>query len=247
MAAAKTAVARAKIDLPTDINAEMAAEMEAMKNRVQAPTGDRIQVTQSKTFKLATGDEVKEFDCVIVDFVAANMLYEEAYDRNNITPPICYAVGLEPSSLAPVKESPQPQSDKCATCDSNQFGSAGKGKACQNTRMLGVLPIDADVSTPLSVLKVSPTAIAAFDSYVGLVARTYNVPVRAVITRVAFNPNKEYASLVFSVTGPADKDLLLLAHARKAEALDRLQQTPSFVVAEPVSKKPAKRAPAVRR
>jgi len=238
-----TAVTKARVNLPTDVNAEMAAEIAKLQSRISAPSGDRVQATQSKTFKFPDGTEVATFQCVIVDFVAANMYYEQAYDRNNITPPLCYAANLEPMDLAPTKAAPEPQAETCNECPHNKFGSAGKGKACQNTRLLGIIKPDADVSDEMLVVKVSPTAIKAFDGYISSVARTYNLPVRGVITEIAFNPNVEFASMTFKAIGPAPADTVLLAHSRKLEAQTRLLQDPDFTsqAAEPAPKKKARR------
>lgn len=239
-----TKVARAQINLPTDINAEIAAEMEAMAKRISAPSGNKIQVTQGKKFKFPDGAEVSEFEGVIVDFVAVNKFYEEAYDRNNITPPLCYAVNLEPSAMAPTDLSPDKQSETCGTCPQNKFGSSGKGKACQNTRVLAILPEGADSSTDMMILSVSPTAIDAFDKYVGNIARTFGVPVRGVVTHISFNPAKEYASVVFGAVAPAEEDMFLVAHSRKQEALDLLTTIPSFELQE-VAPPTTKKRPAV--
>lgn len=245
MAKVTTAVTKAKVNLPADVNAEMAAEMAAIQSRLSAPSGDRVQATQSKTFKFPNGDEVKDFQAIVIDFVAANMYYEDSYDRNNITPPLCYAASLEPSELKPTAASPEPQAESCAKCPHDKFGSSGKGKACQNTRLLGIIPLDADASTEMVLVKVSPTAIRSFDTYVGSVARAYNLPVRGVITEFSFNPAVEYASMVFKAVGPAPAELVLEAHRRKADAVARLLKDPDFsssVVAAPKSKGRAKRA-----
>src|SRR5574343_359447 len=100
-APASTAVTRAKINLPTDINAALAAEVAEIQRRISAPSGNRIQVTQSKTFKLPNGQEVDELEAIVLDFVAANYYYTEAYDRNNVVPPACFSIALEPSTMTP--------------------------------------------------------------------------------------------------------------------------------------------------
>lgn len=240
MAKVTTAVAKAKVNLPTDVNAEMAAEVARIQQRVSAPSGDRIQATQSKTFKFPDGTEAPSFECVIIDFVAANMFYAEAYDRNNVTPPLCYAAGLEPQDLVPTSASPEKQAESCAVCNNNKFGSSGKGKACQNTRLLGLLPVDADIGTEMLVLKVSPTALKSFDGFVSNVARVFQLPVRGVVTEVSFNPNVDYASMVFRATGPAPSELVVMAHRRKEEALTRLLKDPEFTSQEVAA--PKKRA-----
>jgi len=236
-----TAVARAKINFPAEVMAAQAAEILTIMSRVSAPSGNRIIVTQAKTFKLPNGIEVADsMECVIVDFSSTNLYYTAAFDRGNITPPVCFAVGMEPSMLVPHVTSPDIQSGSCASCWANQFGSSGKGKACQNTRQLAVLPLDATEETPLWIIKVSPTAIRGFDTYVTTIARTHGVPIRAMVTRLYFSED-EYASLRFEEIGGAEKSLALMAQARKDEA-QAILLTPPPVTSpgnEAASKKPA--------
>lgn len=238
MAKPGTTVAKAKINLPVDVNAAMAAEVANIQNRISAASGDRITVTQAKTFKLANGLEVEEFDAVVVDFVAASYYYTESFDRGNIVPPACFSISMEPASMVPSPNSPDPQAGGCAACWANQFGSSGKGKACQNTRLLAVLPTDADISTPLAILKVSPTAIRAFDAHVANVARKHGMPVRAVLTKFSFSED-QYSSVRFTDEGIADKELVLLANERKEEALQRLMTEPNTTAADDVGNKKA--------
>lgn len=243
-AAKSTTLVKAKVNLPADINAQFQAEMAEIQKRISAPSGDRILVTQGKTFKLPNGSELDELEAVIVDFVAANFYYTEAYDRGNVTPPACFALGLEPAGLVPSANSPDPQCDACAGCWANQFGSSGKGKACQNTRLLALLTPDADAESPLFILKVSPTGIKSFDGYVGTLARSHQKPVRAFVTKVSFSQESEYATLRFNVLREADLDLAILAQSRLEEARKRLLTEPdvtSLKAANDVSKskKPA--------
>lgn len=256
MAKEGTAVARAKVNLPVDVNAAMAAEMAEIQKRISAPSGNRITVTQSKSFKFPNGLESSEpFEAVIVEFAAANFYYEDTYDRNNVTPPVCFALGMEPAGLTPAESITEPQAGSCASCWANQFGSQGKGKACTNTRLLAVIPTDADAETEPWILKVSPTAIRAFDAHVAAVARNFGMPVRGVVTEISFNPESEWASLRFRTIGPATKDLVMLAQALKPGAQAALLTEPTVQavgeentkkVAAPARKKPATKAAARR-
>ena len=245
-----TAVARAKINLPVDVNAQMAAEVAEIQKRISAPSGDRIAVTQAKTFRLSNGLEVDEFEGIVVEFVAANYHYENPFDRDNIEAPKCFSISLEPATMVPSANSPEVQAGACSACWANQFKSAGKGKACQNTRLLAILPMDADADTPISILKVSPTAIKAFDAHVASVARKYNKPVRAVTTKFTMS-DEEYASVRFTDMGLAPSDLVLVANDRKAEATTRLMVEPDVAASvdgNKVSpKKPAPRKPIIKR
>ena len=239
-----TAIAKAKVNLPVDVNAAMAAEMEQIQKRISAPSGDHIMVTQGKTFKLPNGSELDELEAIVVDFCAANFYYTEAYDRGNVVPPACFALGLEPAGLVASDNSPDKQCASCAACWANQFGSSGKGKACQNTRLLALLTPDADAETPLYLLKVSPTAIKNFDAHVNSVANSFKMPVRAVVTQINFSQESEYATLRFKTLRPAEKDLLLMAHNRLEEARKRLLTEPDVSALKAANDAPKAKAKA---
>lgn len=238
--ARSTAVAKRKTTAVADVAAKREAELEKLRNKIAAPSGDRIQVTQDKLFKLPNGESADMIQCVIVDFISANYFYESAYVQGESTPPTCFALNPEPAEMAPSPNAPEAQDDKCATCWANQFGSAGKGKACQNSKLLAVLPPDATDETPLMLLKVSPTALKRFDTYVGSVARQYQRPPKEVITEISFDPNVSYASLTFSVVEVASDEIASMAYERNEEALERLMVEPDLTQVD------AKPAPAAR-
>lgn len=244
-----TALAKVKSTLPANINEEFAAEIAALQKRISAPTGNRITVTQGKTFKLPNGLEVDEIECVIVDFVAASFYYSKQFDRNNIVPPDCFAIGMEPAGLTPSDNSPDKQCPSCAGCWANQFKSAsnGRGKACSNARVLAVLPLDADDSTPFMILKVSSTGIPFFDSHIANVVSKFGVPVRGVSTRITMG-DTEYASLRFEVIEKlSTKDpLLAVAQATKAAAMQALMTEPDVSAPAANDSKPV-RMPASRK
>jgi len=227
------------------IQAKIAADVAALASRVDKPSGDTIQVTQDKMFKMPDGTQHPgPLRLVVVDFVAANYFYEGAYDPNNASPPTCFAIGITPTDMSPSANSPEKQAEKCGTCPNNQFGSKGNGKACKNMRVMAVLPPDADANTPMYILKTSPTANKAFDSYVSAVARTFQRPPYGVITEISFDPSEKYATLRFGNPAPADDDLLEVAFNRQAEARERLLTEPDvsgFEAPKPAARKAGRR------
>ena len=224
------------------IQEQLKAQVAAQASKIAPPSGIGIRITQDKKFQLPDGSKVDgPLDLVIVDFVSRNSFYEGAYDPNNISPPACFAIHPEPKQMVPSDNSPAKQSDDCASCPMNQFGSAGKGKACKNSRVLAVLPPDANADTPMWLLQVSPTALKGFDGYVGSVARTFQMPPIAVVTSVDFNPNETYASLTFS--DPRPNENLAVHFARQAEAKELLMAEPDVSGYGQEPAKPA-RAPA---
>jgi hypothetical protein len=249
---ARTAVAKAKSNLPANIDAELAAEVAALSSRLSAPSGDRISCTLNKTFKLPDGQESSDpLRVIIVDFVSYNTYYTERYDPNNIVPPACFALGLEPTGLIPSANSPDCQAESCATCWANQWGSNGKGKACDNTKLLAVLPAIEDLNdeTPMWVIKVSKTATKGFDGYVASVARAFQKPIRAVSTLIDFDQNSDYSKLVFGSPEPITQEQFMVAHSRRQEAMQRLMTEPDVSSFQAAAKPaPAKgRAPAAAR
>lgn len=213
------------------------AQAAAMTERVSAPSGNAIRVTQDKQFQLPDGTKTPgPLELVIIDFVSKNAFYEGSYDPKNIAPPACFSIGSVPIKMVPSANAPEPQSDTCATCPMNQFGSAGAGKACKNSRVLAVLPPDADANTPIWTLTTSPTAIKNFDGYVSGVARTFQMPPISVVTTVSFDENETYAKLVFS--NPVPNPNLEAHFDRQAEAKDILAAEPDvsgFTKAKPAT------------
>ena len=206
------------------IKDQMAAELAALGDRTSPAGGDKVQLKNDKTFNLPDGTKVSELEVVIVDFIATNNFYEGAYDKDNIQPPACFAIGQVISQMVPSDNSPVKQSDACATCPMNQFGSAGNGKACKNMRRLAVLPSDADADTPLYVLDVSPTGLKSFDGYVKSVAAKFGVLPIGVVTTISMDPNVDYPSLRFGDPQPNEN---IESHwARRTEALERITQEP---------------------
>lgn len=243
-----TEVAVKKSTAIVDIQAQLRAQAEAAAAKIAPATGNKIRYSKGK-FILPDGSEAAELELVIVDFVSQNLYYESGYDKDNIVPPNCFAIHPEPKGMVPSANSPDKQCDDCGSCPMNQFGSAGAGKACKNTRLLAVLPPDADEDTPVWLLSVPPTAIKGFDSYVGSVLRTFQMPPVAVVTTVSLDKNEDYYKPLFSNAVPNDN--LDVHFGRRDEATELLMVEPdvsSFgqTKAAPARRPAAKKAAARR-
>lgn len=185
------------------VQAEMQKQIAELANRVAPPTGVKIRATQDKQFVLPDGTKTPgPLELVIVDFVAVNNFYAGPFDKDNVAPADCFAVGTDPKRMHPSANVPNKQADDCQSCPMAQWGSKGKGKACGNARLLAVLPPDADADTPLWTLQPSATAIKAFDSYVSGVARSHQAMPVGVVTTVEFNPNETFAQMSFGDPKP---------------------------------------------
>lgn len=244
---ASTSVAVKANNSVVSIKDAIKAQVAAIGDRIAPPTGNKIKLAPN-AMTLPDGTKTPgPIEVVIVDFVARNMFYENDFDANNIQPPICFAIGPNPSKLVPSPNSPQPQAKSCAECPMNAFGSRGNGKACKNERLLAVLPPDAETDTPLWSASVSPTGIKGFDGYVASVVRTFETPPFGVVTQMGLDDTKTYASLTFS--DPVPNENMAVHFARQAEAQQMLNAEPDLTAraaAKPAAKKAAPRT-AIRR
>jgi len=194
-----------------------------IQSKVGLPSGNAIRITQDKKFTLPDGTKTGgPISVIIVGFTSRNVYYTGAYNANNIVPPDCYAEGDNPASLVASADADMVQADTCAECPMNQFGSAqnGKGKACQNQRIVAVLPA-GEPNAEIMTLRVSPSAIQGFDAYVRQLADKYNVPPFAVVTQVSFDTKETYAKLIFS--DPTPNPLYKEVGDRAAECIPMLK------------------------
>lgn len=216
--------------LPINFREELAKQAAAISTKIAAPSGDRIRM-EPRGFTLPNGQTGAEVEVVIVDFVSSNLFYEGNYDRNNPAPPACFAVGPEPTLLMPTDLSPDKQSETCAACPMNQFGSNGKGKACKNTRLVAVTPVGEDIDPderPLWILSIPPTSIRAFDQYVSRLAMKQQTAPIGVVSRLFLDPGSAYAAPRFDALRPLEDDELASIFPMREEANNRLMVLPDF-------------------
>ncbi len=129
----------------------------------------------------------------------------------------------------------------------NEFGSKGKGKACNNCYLLAVLPPDADESTPIYTLKVSPTGRKSFESFIAGLKSMQSSPVENVIS-VSFNDAVDYPQLSFDEVVPNDNVGAHIVRAQEAKSiLAQEPDTSSYTPVAPAPKAGVRRSPAVAR
>ena len=151
----------------------------------------------------------KTLVCVVLSSVYENIYYGAAYDAGHITPPVCWARGIDADSMRPdssVTQSSRAQHQDCATCPQNQWGSAatGRGKACKNTRRLAVIvagtmrtdgkgiqsyTADMLAAQPIYTMRIPVTSGKAYAAYVRSVATAAQRPPWAVTTMVRCEPD----------------------------------------------------------
>lgn len=220
---------------------QMAAEAAALAQRVQAPSGNKID-TKEKKFTLPNGTAGESIQVVIVDFINRNLFFNTAWRPNEISPPVCFALHRELKHMEPSENSPEVQAESCVECPMNQFGSDGGGKACKNSVRLAVLPVGSDNPEDLMLLDVSPTALKHFSAHVNTMmdpeTRAKLMPVQ-VITEVTFDETTTYSSLRFKSLGP--NPMAEAQYALREQATALIEVEPDISNYEPPKTKGRKR------
>lgn len=222
-----------------NIDAQLAEEAENIQTQIGAPATKNIS-TKDKQFTLPGGLVLQApLDIVIIDFLSMNSFYPEKYNASNPQPPVCFAISRSPTDMTPSKNGTDVQAKSCGGCPMNEWGSDGDGKACKNTRVMAVMLASDDAATgEIYTMSVSPTALKAFDGYVGSISKLFKAAPIKVVTSVMFHPEKDYPSLMF---GPPQPNGAYAVHfSRRAESSLLLEAEPDYSGAD--TKKTKKKA-----
>lgn len=168
----------------------------------------RISLRAKKFRYMEGGEEVKaesETDIVILSvdpgpgkFVKT--FYEGSYNSGDSSPPTCSSSdGIRPDSWVTT-----PQSQVCANCPKNQFGSATsrsgkKSKACRDAKRLWVVRPDALDGTVYGV-NVPVTSLKNL-AELGQQLKSFNVPISAAVVHMAMEDDESFPILKFSILG----------------------------------------------
>ena len=191
-------------NLPATYNERMA---EIAKRYAQRETvaGDYISLRGGLISVDGYNPPGNQLCVVVLDAAVERTLFKGKFDPENMSPPNCYAVAYDDADLAPNMPDHdwfEAQSDACASCWANEWGSGqGKGKACKERRRLMLLP--AGQFTPAGrdfdlevfedpehyqnakpyLLKTPVTSVRSWSEYVQQLAAIQRPPL-GVFTRV---------------------------------------------------------------
>lgn len=145
--------------------------------------------------------------------------YLEAYNPNatEFKMPDC----MSSDGVRPDAGVLDPQSESCATCPQNAFGSGRdqqgnptKGKACTDNKIMAVLIPKYGIFQ----LAIKPASLKNFAAYVKKLSAS-GIPITAVFTYVSFDPAESYPVLIFQFGGFLP-EAHLPALAEKAESAE---------------------------
>ena len=125
---------------------------------------------------------------VVPEAGMAKTWYESGYQPGSTDPPDCSSFfGVKPDNWVD-----KPQSDNCATCAQNKWGSAKsmtgkKAKACKDSKRLMVIKAE-DLKEDSPTVYVFNTTVASLKalSEFGKFLLTNKLPMAAIITEIAF-------------------------------------------------------------
>ena len=134
----------------------------------------------------------------------SKVFYIERYDPNasdKAKKPDCYSA----NGTTPAPDSEHKQATSCAVCPHNQWGSAvndkgvaTKGKACQDSVRIAVVP-NGTLNDP-HLIRVPPASIKALGEYGQMLAKR-GVAYNMVVTKISFDQEAESPKLMFKPMG----------------------------------------------
>ena len=202
------------------IQEQIQAAVASQKENI-LPTGGRIN-TKGKVFTLPDGTVInKPLELIVLDYRFNNTYYQATWDGQSANRPDCYATGATNDALAPSADVKDPVSEDCTTCPMNAWGSAANGrggKACQNKVRLAVVTGDADLTSPIFTLDLTPTALKSFGSYMDNANKAGVLPIN-LLTEVSFVEAATYPTLRMKALEKNDDNLKLWSLRERAQNL----------------------------
>ena len=210
-------VAQSALALPSDLQDEFAEFINRDRASATAADWPYLSMQGSTPVMSLAGNPVgceregheNSIEAVILGGARVNQYYEGEYVPGKPTPPVCYAIadplweaGEVETKLAPPTDLKSKQSDSCADCRFNAFGSGrGNAKACKNTIRLAMLPAASTDYAKAEGMMVSlpPTAMRTWSAYIAPLL-AIGRPVCTVITEVEKIPNEQGAGFAMGFT-----------------------------------------------
>lgn len=203
---------------------------------------------------------------IILDHIFENVRYEGEFDPDNPTSPTCFAFGRDEKTMGPhdvPKEAGTAEDGPCVSCPMNVFGSAnkGKGKACKNTRRLGLIsagsfgagdkfklitdPSYYEKDGEVGFFKIPVTSIKGFAGYVKQVASSLKKAPHGVITRISVQPDpKTQFKVVFEAMQNVPDSIGPAMMSRRKEVMSAIDFPYQAAEAEAAPKAKGKGKPA---
>lgn len=193
---------------------------------------------EETTLKNADGDPLQRIRVAIINARAneSKAYYPGKFKPGVKTDPACFSLdGIRPNPGVP-----DPQSDSCATCKHNVYGTSGtgRGKLCPDKKKLILVPVDqkgngdADLAKWNGELKgfalmLPAASFKAYNKHLQALAHN-NLPLEATVTELSF-ADVTHPQLQFAYAG------LLTAEAyAEVEELNESEAVLKAISSEPI-------------
>lgn len=240
--------------LMTEADAEKAwaAEAEFESARIKAAGGNVLSFKDG-TFTYKGASLGKDLSCVILGFAFENRWYGDDYDPSSPIPPACFALSNEEDDMKPHEIAPEKQSNTCAECDLNQWGSSarGRGKACSNRIRIALIHAD-DITENLAnaemaVLNIPPTSLAGLRKHAKGCEAMFKRPLRGIITHMKAGEGEDSKRILFSSEEKLAVKYKMMIDAKAEEAGETLLHPYDYTGYVPLTKRAkAKAKPKVK-
>jgi hypothetical protein len=182
---------------------------------------------EEKPLLNAEGDPIPTLELIILKSNPAitKNYYEQGYTEGAVQKPDCFSL----DGIRPDPGSEKKQSDTCAKCPKNVFGSrvtpAGKkAKACQDNRRLAVVPVNDPKNEMFGgpMLLRIPAGSLSDLAMMGKELKQRGFPYNAVSVKFGFDIDASYPKLTFKPVRPLTEAEALMVKELLAD--DRLER-----------------------
>lgn len=126
----------------------------------------------------------------------SKVFYAGQFVEGSDAAPTCYSN----DGIRPAADAVDPQSDACATCPNNVWGSkispsGSKIKACADVRRLAIMPSEDLDYSPI-LLRIPGASLSDLGAY-GKALKKRGIPYAAVVTKLSFDPDAAFPKVLF--------------------------------------------------
>lgn len=206
---------------------EMLAAMAKKAKAVEKPSTSTIACKSG--ILTYNGDPVGDsnaLDVIIIASTHANLFYTQKYDPDNPVNPDCYAYGDDEDDMVPAAKAAHPQAERCSECKWNQWGSdpaGGRGKACKNSRVLGLVPAGTTVedlpTAEIATFKLPVTSVKNWGQYVNKLDTLFQRPPLGLITTISIKRDLKTQFKVLFQNGPLVDNTMIMPLIKKADVV----------------------------
>lgn len=215
--------------LPTKWDELLAREAQALATQ-ERPAIGKLSFRGGVMMYQGTPVPNNTLRCVILATAFEHAFYEGAYNSQDPSPPVCFALanttadGSKPV-MAPHRDAPKKVHNECITCPKFAWASdpkGGRGKACKEVRRMFLIGESAIRGTGQDVRRaeaatgsVPVTSVKNWANYVALLSGQHSMPTWAVLTQLTVVPDaKTQFQLKFDPIEPLRQELYPDIYAR---------------------------------